>query len=114
MNLVTNNLSNIWIRNDKNRKHPMKNLFLALGILLFSTANVLAVEVTNKEAETQQVKVTETGKQATNVEIEAGATKTVCSNSCQIEIEGVGSVNAKGSEVVTIENKTLILPTASL
>ncbi|HAA28199.1 MAG TPA: hypothetical protein DCE56_11645 [Cyanobacteria bacterium UBA8553] len=87
----------------------MKQLLMTLGIILLSAASALAVDLENKDGQTYQVKITENGT-TREVSIETGAKlSNICSN-CQIDINGIGSINAQGTDVVTIENGKLTLP----
>lgn len=88
----------------------MKKLIFALGIILFSATNVLAVELTNKDSQAYTVKVTQEGYEAEEISLEPGATQEVCTTNCQIEVDGIGSVNATDTEVLTIENGAIVLP----
>lgn len=92
----------------------MKKLMLALGIVLLSSTNALAVELTNKDSQAYTVKVTEEGSQTQEVFLEPGATQEVCKANCQIEIDGIGSINATGTETITIENSAIVLPEVSM
>jgi hypothetical protein len=87
----------------------MKKLICAFGIVLLTASNALAVNLTNKDSQAYQVKITE-GSNTREVSIESGATlSNVCSN-CQIDINGIGSINAQGADVIIIENGKLTLP----
>jgi hypothetical protein len=84
-------------------------LILALGIVLLSSTNVLAVELTNKDNQAYTVKVTE-GTQTQEISLEPGATQEVCKANCQIDIDGIGSINATGTEALSIENGAIVVP----
>lgn len=87
----------------------MNKLLIALGMVLFTTGTALAVDLKNSDGQSYQVKITEGGT-TRDVSIEAGATlSNVCSN-CQIDIDGIGSINAQGADLITIENGKLTLP----
>lgn len=88
----------------------MKKFFLAMGLIFFSAGNVLAVDLTNSDTKAHQVKITEGSNQPTQVSIEPGATQSVCSSDCQIEVDGIGSVNAKSADKIEIEEGKLVLP----
>lgn len=85
-------------------------LILALGIVLLSSTNALAVELANKDSQAYTVKVTEEGSEPQEVSLEPGATQEVCNANCQIEIDGIGSVNATGTETISIENGAIVVP----
>lgn len=84
-------------------------LILALGIVLLSSTNVLAVELANKDNQAYTVKVTE-GTQTQEISLEPGATQEVCKGQCQIDIDGIGSINATGTETLSIENGAIVVP----
>lgn len=89
----------------------MKNLLIALGIVLLSTSNALAVDLQNKDSQGYSIKITEGGR-SSEISIEAGQTLTkVCSSSCQVDIEGIGSINGKGSEKISIEDGNFVFDT---
>ncbi len=87
----------------------MKKLIVALGIVLLSSSSALAVDLTNKDSQPYQVKVTE-GSNTKEISLEPGATEKVCSSTCQIDIDGIGSINASGTETLTIKNGAIVLP----
>lgn len=87
----------------------MKKLIVACGIVLLSSTSVLAVDLTNKDEEAYTVKITE-GSNTEEISLEPGATETVCDSPCQIDVDGIGSINATGTETITIENSTIVLP----
>lgn len=84
-------------------------LILALGIVLLSSTNVLAVELANKDNQAYAIKVTQ-GSETQEISLEPGATQEVCNANCQIEIDGVGSINATGTETLSIENGAIVVP----
>jgi hypothetical protein len=84
-------------------------LILALGIVLLSSTNVLAVELANKDDKAYTVKVTE-GTQTQEISLEAGAKQEVCKAECQIDIDGLGSINATGTETLSIEKGAIVVP----
>lgn len=89
----------------------MKTLLIALGLVLLSTTNALAIDLQNKDSQGYLVKITEGGR-SREISIEAGQTLTkVCSSSCQVDIEGIGSVNGIGSEKISIENGNFVFDT---
>jgi hypothetical protein len=92
----------------------MKTFLLTTGLIFFSAGNILAVDLTNNDAQAHQVKITEGSNQPTQVSIEPGATKSICSSDCQIEVDGIGSVNAKSKDKIEIEEGKIVLPTTSL
>lgn len=84
-------------------------LILALGIVLLSSTNVLAVELANKDNQAYTIKVTQ-GSETQEISLEPGATQEVCQANCQIEIDGIGSINATGTETLSIENGAIVVP----
>ncbi|BAZ44000.1 hypothetical protein NIES4102_10030 [Chondrocystis sp. NIES-4102] len=91
----------------------MDKFFLALSFLLIGSSGVLAADLVNKDAQAYQISITE-GEQINEMSIASGETKTACSSDCLISVEGVGTVSVKASDVVTIENGQITLPTEDL
>jgi len=71
----------------------MKKIVMALGIVLFSATSALAVDIENRDSQPHQVTITE-GNNTQEINLEAGASQTVCESICQIDIQGIGSINA--------------------
>jgi hypothetical protein len=71
----------------------MKKIVMALGIVLFSATNALAVDLENRDSQPHQVTITE-GDNTEQVTLEAGASQRVCESTCQVDVEGIGSINA--------------------
>lgn len=91
----------------------MNKLLVALGIVLSTSTSTLAVELTNKDSQSYKVKITE-GSRTTEISIEPGAKQKVCNSACQIDVDGIGSINAIGTEVLTLENGAIVLPEIAL
>lgn len=66
---------------------------MALGIVLISATSAFAVEVENRDSQPHQVTITEGGN-TEEITLEAGASQTVCESTCQVDVEGIGSINA--------------------
>ncbi|MCU0844329.1 MAG: hypothetical protein MUC76_05315 [Spirochaetes bacterium] len=81
----------------------MKKLIVAL--VLLCAASVWAVDLRNEDSRRYEVKIHSGG--TTHTSIEGSTTQmSVCSD-CEIEVVGVGSVKASGSETVVIKNGSL-------
>lgn len=81
-------------------------LILTLGIVLFSAVPVLAVDLKNEDSVQHTVKITEqTGTREET--LEPNEEKTVCAGACQLDVENIGSINATGTEVITIKEGSL-------
>ena len=84
------------------RKSTFAPLALALGILAISLA-AHAVSLQNKDSEKYDIRVI--GSSTMSTTINGGVVKNnVCSSSCTIEVKGVGSIDASGSDRVVIED----------
>lgn len=71
----------------------MKKIVMALGIVLFSATSALAVDVENRDSQPHKVTITQ-GDDTEEITLEAGTSQTVCESNCQVDIEGIGSINA--------------------
>jgi hypothetical protein len=71
----------------------MKKIAIALGIVLFSATSALAVDLENRDSQPHRVTITE-GDNTQEITLEAGASQTVCESTCQVDVEGIGSINA--------------------
>jgi|GEM_PF-4820406 len=81
----------------------MKKLCLAL--LLVSSMSQ-AVSLQNKDNKSYDIKVK--GSSTMSTSINGGTTKSsICSSSCTIEVDGVGSIEASGSDRVVIKDGKL-------
>jgi len=68
-------------------------VIMALGIILLSATSAFAVELENRDSQPHQVTITEGGN-TEEITLEAGASQTVCESTCQVDVEGIGSINA--------------------
>jgi hypothetical protein len=91
----------------------MSKFLLILSILLIGSNSVLAADLVNKDTQSYQITTTE-GEQKNSMEIASGETKTVCNSDCLIDVEGIGAVSVKASDVITIEGGQIVLPTEEL
>lgn len=65
-----------------------------------------AVSLQNKDNKSYDIKVK--GSSTMSTSISSGTTKSsICSSSCTIEVEGVGSIEASGSDRVVIKDGKL-------
>lgn len=87
----------------------MNKLLLALGLVLFSCTSALAVDLTNQDSQAHKVKVTTGSGPSSEISIEAGATQKVCDSGCQIDVEGIGSINAAPADTFTIKDGAITL-----
>ncbi len=77
-----------------------------LGLLLISSL-ATAVSLQNKDSKSYDIKVK--GSSSTmSTSINSGTTKSsICRSSCTITVDGVGSIEASGSDKVVIKNGKL-------
>ncbi|MDZ4871553.1 MAG: hypothetical protein CLLPBCKN_000941 [Chroococcidiopsis cubana SAG 39.79] len=75
----------------------MNKIVIALGIVLLSTTSAFAVELENRDSQPHKVTITE-GENTEEIDLAAGASQTVCESTCQIDVEGIGSINATTPE----------------
>ncbi len=81
----------------------MKTFMVAL-LMMSSLAQ--AVSLQNKDNKSYDIKVK--GSSTMSTSISSGTTKSsICSSSCTIEVEGVGSIEASGSDRVVIKDGKL-------
>jgi hypothetical protein len=80
---------------------------LAMGALIFALAGVpvWAVDLKNEDSQTYTVLIHETG--TTHTSIGSSTTMASICSSCEIEVEGVGSVRASSGETVVIKDGAL-------
>lgn len=76
----------------------MKKIVIALGIVLLSATSAFAVELENRDEQSHQITVTTEGGNTEEITLEAGASQAVCQSTCQIDVEGIGSINATTPE----------------
>ena len=91
----------------------MNKFFLTLGFLLIGSNGVWAADLVNKDSQAYQITITE-GDQTNEISIASGETQTACSSDCLISVDGLGVVNVKASDVITIENGQIVLPVEEL
>lgn len=77
----------------------------SMTLLLFTTS-LLAVELRNEDGRRYEVKIHD-GPSTLNTSIDANSTQSNVCSSCVIEVVGVGSVKASGSERVVIKDGKL-------
>jgi len=75
----------------------MKKIIMALGIVLLSATSAFAVDLENKDSQPHKVTITE-GDNKEEIDLAAGASQSVCASTCQIDVEGIGSINATAAE----------------
>ena len=78
----------------------MKKLLL---VLLLASSLSHAVSLQNKDSKSYDIKVK--GNSTMSTSINSGTIKNnICSSSCTIEVDGVGSIDASGSDKVVIKD----------
>ena len=79
----------------------------SLFVLLFLSSITQAVSLQNKDSKSYDIKVK--GSSSTmSTSISGGTTKGgICSSSCKITVDGVGEIEASGSDKVVIKNGKL-------
>ena len=76
------------------------------GAVLLVCGAVAAVDLKNEDSRSYNIKVKE-GPATTSSSIDGNTTRlTICSD-CSIQVEGVGSIEASGDEVVVIKDGKL-------
>ena len=86
-----------------NKVKPMTALFAAMLLLV---ANAFAVDLRNEDGRRYEVKI-HSGSSTLNTWIDANTTSPSVCSECEIEVEGVGRIKAKGSEKVVIKDGKL-------
>ena len=84
----------------------MKPMAALLAATLILVANVFAVDLRNEDGRRYEVKI-HSGATTLNTWIDANTTSPSICSDCEIEIEGVGRIKAKGSEKVVIKDGKL-------
>ena len=75
-------------------------------VLLLVSSISSAVSLQNKDSKSYDLKVK--GNSTMSTSISGGTTKgSICSSSCTIEVDGVGSIEASGSDRVVIKDGKL-------
>ena len=85
----------------------MKRCFpVLMGILLVGglvAPSAMAVDLVNKDGQTYEVKIHD-GPATTHSSISGNTTQSSICSDCKLEVVGVGTVEASGSDTVVIEN----------
>lgn len=81
----------------------------AIGLpLLFATSS-LAADLENRDGQAYQVTVMQSSSTST-VTVESGTVVSgICTSACQVDVEGIGSVNLAAQDRLVIENGTLTI-----
>ncbi|MEM7301849.1 MAG: hypothetical protein AAF468_12255 [Pseudomonadota bacterium] len=83
-----------------------KSITLASLLLSLAVGAAGAVSLQNKDSEKYNIRVT--GSSTMSTSISGGTVKNgICSSSCTIEVEGVGEIDASGSDRVIIRDGRL-------
>ncbi|MDP3981162.1 MAG: hypothetical protein Q8Q33_07115 [Chlamydiota bacterium] len=78
----------------------------AVVLMLLGSTSIFAVTLINKDHQNYDIKVK--GSSSTmNTSISAGTVKSNICSSCTIIVEGLGEIDASGSDKVTINNGKL-------
>lgn len=85
----------------------MKTTLLMTAAVVLATANFAsAASLQNKDNVSYDIRVT--GSSTMSASIDAGVIKNnICTDACTIEVKGVGSIDAEGSDKIVIENGAL-------
>lgn len=79
---------------------------LTFTAVLFVSTHASAVSLQNKDNKSYNIRVT--GSSTMSTSINGGVVKNnICSSQCTIEVDGVGSIDASGSDRVVIEDGRL-------
>jgi hypothetical protein len=84
----------------------IKRIAGLVAVLLFLGANVLAVDLRNEDGTKYEVKIHD-GPSTLNTSIDGNSSQFSVCSSCVIEVVGVGSIRASGSERVVIKDGKL-------
>lgn len=93
--------------NYSNLKYKGKTMKYLVIIFVFVSSSSFAVSLQNKDSKSYDIKVK--GSSSTmSTSISGGTTKgSICSSSCKIIVDGVGEIEASGSDKVIIKNGSL-------
>jgi hypothetical protein len=83
----------------------MKKIAIAALIFAISGVGAFAVDLRNEDSQSYTVRVHDVG--TTHTSIGSSTTMASICSSCEIEVEGVGSLKASGSETVVIKDGQL-------
>ncbi len=86
-----------------NRMKAITTLFAAVLLLV---GNAFAVDLRNEDGRRYEVKIY-SGANTLNTWIDANTTSPSICSDCEIEVEGVGRIKAKGSEKIVIKDGKL-------
>jgi hypothetical protein len=87
----------------------MKTLVLSLAFLLLAATQAIAVDLVNKDNKSYKVRVTSDNGSFTTFISPMDAMGNVCSGSCRIEVETIGSIRAAYGQSIAIEAGKLIV-----
>lgn len=87
----------------------MKTLILSLGLLLLAASQAIAVDLVNKDNKSYKVRVTSDNGSTTTLIGPMASMGNVCSGSCRIEVETIGSIRASYGESIAIEAGKLVV-----
>jgi len=83
----------------------MKKCIAAVILVSFICLPAFAVDLVNKDSRKYEVKIHDVG--TTHSSIEGNTTKVSICSDCEIEVVGVGSMKASGSEKIIIKDGQL-------
>lgn len=84
----------------------MKTLTSTLALILLSATSSLAVDIRNEDGGRYDLRI-DSGISTLSTFISSNTTMKACDDSCSIEVEGVGTIEASGDDVVVIEEGQL-------
>ncbi len=83
-----------------------QKLIYAISVLIVSAGAAHAASLQNKDSQSYDIRVT--GSSTMSTSIGGGVIKNgICSSSCTIEVKGVGSIDASGSDKIVIKDGKL-------
>ncbi len=81
----------------------MKRFFLVVICVALAAPAAIAVDLVNKDGQSYDVKIHD-GPTTTHSSISGNTTQSSVCSDCKLEVVGVGTVEASGSDTVVIEN----------
>lgn len=84
----------------------MKTLAAAFFLVLFSATSSLAVQLRNEDGGRYDLRI-DSGISTLSTFINSNTTMKACDDTCEIEVVGVGTIEASGDETVVIEDGEL-------
>jgi hypothetical protein len=87
----------------------MRTLVLSLGLLLLATSQAVAVDLINKDNKYYKVRVTSDNGSVTTSISPMAFIGNICSGSCRIEVETIGSIRASYDQSIAIETGKLVV-----